>query len=454
MWIKDKLVRNIIISVIVIALLAGAYIWIVNIPDEPQETVTQTSEGVSVYTVDSASVEKLYIKNETSEYTIVKTDSGYTIMGYEDIDFAPETIVQNIYMLSDFSAEKEIENPDIVQYGLDNPTAVMEISADGVANTIEVGNKMVGGNGYFIRHKQSGKVYLLPEALVISFMMEVNDYRPTTLATADITNINKLDIATNGQTTVSMRKLNDEEKDEFSMFTSYVMTYPHYASVQRGALEELAEGMGVISVKEYVEDKPGDLAKYGLANPKFVLELESASGSYKVLYGNKTETDGVYAMLSDKNFVFETDSTIYDSLEGVQVLRLLERYAHIIDMYEVAEISVSGNGENYKFVLTGDEQNKKVTVNGAPADIEKFKLAYQSIIGIDVSGFTENASDGEECARIEFKLYDGNTVTARYLTYDERNYVLERNGVKQSTVLKENVDTMFKTLNEYAKNPN
>ena len=123
-------------------------------------------------------------------------------------------------------------------------------------------------------------------------------------------------------------------------------------------------------------------------------------------------------------------------------------------MYSVSEIMVSGGGVTNRFVLTGDDQNKKVTVNGATADLEKFKLAYQVIIGVDVSGFTENVNGGNEEAKIEFKMYDGSIVTARYLSYDERNYALERNGVIQSTVLKENVNTMLAKINEFAANPN
>ncbi|MBR2471282.1 MAG: DUF4340 domain-containing protein, partial [Clostridia bacterium] len=293
-----------------------------------------------------------------------------------------------------------------------------------------------------------------PSGRIAMYMRTVNNYRPNLLASVDIKGITKLNITRKGTPVVNIRKLNEDEKSKFSMFTSYVMTYPQYASVQSGALDEIVENMGMISVMQYVEDNPKNLAKYGLATPAYMLEIETTGGNYTVSYGNKTETGGVYAMINGKNFVFEQSPEIYSALETVQILRLMERYAHIVDMFAVSEITVSGGGSTHTFVLTGDEQNKKVTVDGKTANLEKFKTAYQSIIGIEVAGFAENINGGTEIAKVEFKYYDGNTVTARYLTYDERNYALERNGVIQSVVLKENINAMLETVNSFAVNPN
>ncbi len=455
MRFKDKLVRNIIISVAVIVLLVGAYIWVINMPENTVYTPAETNNpAVSVYEMDATGIDKIYIKNPFGEYTIVKSNEGYTFAGYENIEFSMETLANSIVMFANPKAEKEIDSPDISQYGLENPSAVMTISSGETENTLHIGNKMVGGEGYFVMHKESGRVYIIPSGRIAVFMRTVNDYRPGVVATADIKSINKLDIKRNGTPVVNIRKLNEDEKSKFSMFTSCVMTYPQYASVQSGALDELVENMEMITVSKYVEDNPKNLAIYGLETPEYVLEIETGNGSYTVSYGNKTETGGVYAMVEGKNFVFEQSTEIYSSLETVQVLRLMERYAHIVDMYAVSEITVSGGNSTHTFTLTGDEQNKKVTVDGKAANLEKFKTAYQSIIGIEVSGFAEDITGGNETAKIEFKYYDGNTVTARYITYDERNYALERNGVIQSTVLKENIKAMLSAVNEFAANPN
>ncbi len=455
MWFKDKLVRNIIISVAVIALLAGAYIWVINIPEKEADTPgTETTSTVSVYEMNVAGIEKIYIKNPQAEYTIVQLNGGYTIKGYENIEFSMQTLANAIVAFANPIAEREIEISDISEYGVDNPSAVITVYADGKENTICIGNKMAGGEGYFILHKESGKVYLMPSGRIAMYMRTVNDYRPAVVASADITKITKLSIKRNGTPVVNVRKLNEDEKSKFSMFTSYVMTYPHYAAVQSGALDELVENMGMITANSYVEDNPKNLAKYGLSNPKYVLELESEGGNYMVSYGNKTETGGVYAMISGKNFVFEQTAEIYASLEAVQVLRLMERYAHIVDMFAVSEVSVTSGDDADTFTLTGDDQNKKVTVNGKAANLEKFKTAYQSIIGIEVSGFAENINGGTEIAKVVFRYYDGNVVTARYLTYDERNYALERNGVIQSVVLKENINTMLGAVKSFVENPN
>ena len=454
MWFKDKLVRNIIISVAVIALLAGAYIWVINIPGTETDTpAEEQNASVSVYEMNVSDIEKVYVKNPQAEYTIVKSDNGYTIKGYENVEFSMEIMANAIVSFANPLAEREIEAGDLSEYGFDNPDAVMMISGNGTENTICIGNKMVGGEGYFVLHKESGKVFLMPSGRIAMYMRTVNDYRSSLIANADIKGITKLNITKNGTPLVNIRKLNEDERAKFSMFTSYVMTYPHYASVQSGALDEIATNMEMITATAYVEDNPKNLAKYGLSNPKYVLELETSGGSYTVSYGNKTETGGVYAMVDGKNFVFEQSPELYSTLETVQVLRLMERYAHIVDMFEVSEITVSGGGNTHTFILTGDDQNKKVTVDGKPANLDKFKTAYQSIIGIEVSGFAENINGGTEIAKIEFKYYDGNTVTARYLTHNERNYALERNGVIQSMVLKENINAMLGAVNEFASNP-
>ena len=455
MWFKDSLTRNIIISVAVIALLAGAYIWVINIPENNSNTQEiEKTPSVSVFTMDVSGVEKIYIKNPQAEYTILQSTGGCSIKGYENIEFSMETLANAIAAFANPLAEREVDASELSEYGVDNPSAVMTISGGGTQNTICIGNKMVGGEGYFVLHKESGKVYLMPSGRIAMYMRTVNDYRPNVVASADVKSITKLNITKSGSPLVNIRRLNEDEKNKFSMFTSYVMTYPHYASVQSGALDELASGMEMIAVSNYVEDNPKNIAKYGLSNPKYVLEIETEGGSYTVSYGNKTETGGIYAMVDGKNFVFEQSAEVYSALETVQVLRLMERYAHIVDMFEVSEVSVTSGGSTHTFTLSGNEQNKKVTVDGKPANLEKFKTAYQSIIGIEVSGFAENINGGNEIAKIEFKYYDGNTVTARYLTYNERNYALERNGVIQSIVLKENITAMLEAVNGFAANPN
>ena len=76
MWFKDKLVRNIIISVEVIALLAGAYIWVINIPEKAPDTPeNETTPTVSVYEMNVGEIEKIHIKNPQAEYTIVQSYS-------------------------------------------------------------------------------------------------------------------------------------------------------------------------------------------------------------------------------------------------------------------------------------------------------------------------------------------------------------------------------------------
>ena len=455
MWFKDKLTRNIIISVAVIALLAGAYIWVINIPENTPDTQTvEKTSSISVYNMNVSDVEKIYVKNPQAEYTILNSNSGCSIKGYENIEFSADTLANAIVSFANPLAEREIDASELSEYGVDNPTAVVTVYGSKAENTICIGNKMVGGEGYFILHKESGKVYLMPSGRIAMYMRTVNDYRPNVVASADITSITKLNITKSGTPLVSIRRLNEDEKNKFSMFTSYVMTYPKYASVQSGALDELAVNMNMITVMQYVEDNPKNLAKYGLSSPKYVLEIETDGGSYTVSYGNKTETGGVYAMVNGKNFVFEQSTEVYNALETLQVLRLMERYAHIIDMFEVSEITVSGGGSTHTFILTGNDQNKKVTVDGKAANFEKFKTKYQSIIGIEVSGFAENINGGTEIAKIEFKYYDGNIVTARYITHNERNYALERNGVIQSMVLKENINAMLETVNDFAANPN
>ena len=476
-WLKDKLVRNIVLGVIGLGLLVGVYFWVQSIPesgqqnsdDTPQEQTPQ--ESIELLNVKNEDIKEIFIKNPDNTYTIhrqkvkvTKTDEngqetteekdGWGVKEYPEIEFSSVKVENAVYDFASVYAEKEIEDADLQELGLTAPVAQSTVYLnDGSEKTLLLGNKVAGGSGYFGLEQSSGKVYVLPTYKAESMLKKLNDYRDTNLASLDIENIKTFTLKNPEGIVVDIRAINEEEKGQFSTLTTFVMTNPKYESVKSDTFGKMLEGLGAVNVSAFVEDAPADLSKYGLDAPVLSFTLADQNKSYTIHYGKKTEDGLIYAMMDGKNFVFTQEPAMYDTLIKVEPLGMLEKFAHIIDINKISEVSVEGGGIKHTMSLQGEEDAKMYFVDGKEANDSAFKKAYQQIIGLMANGFTENKVQAEPDYIITFVYKDGTTLVAKYIPYDERNYALEKNGSMEYTVLKKNLQSMMQAVESLAGDP-
>ena len=232
------------------------------------------------------------------------------------------------------------------------------------------------------------------------------------------------------------------------------MTSPRYEAVSIQALADVLESITNVSVNRFVEDRPTDLARYGLENPSVVLEVTDGVGSYKIKYGlipqSRTE---VYAMIEGKDYVFTQSLEMFAALINVKPLEMLSGYIQLVDIKTVRSIEIEGGGKKHVMEIKGEETDMSYFINDFYAAENAFKNTYQHVIGITASNFAEKQPTGVPDYTFKFNYRDGNTMTVEFVSYDDRNYAAKKDGNAEFIVLKKNVSSIIQALDNLAKSP-
>lgn len=464
---KDKLFRNVFVSVVLLAILGGAYYAVTKMPDESAETPQSTptpepSSSVIVFETEIENVSEIYIKNDRGEYTIISTSETETNSDGEEtektvykikdsnIDYSSSMLQSQCYNFINISALKELET-DSPEYGFGLPNATAQVrSKDGSVTEIVIGNKVIGGTGYFAKINE--KIYNVSTYFGESVMKPANSFRNKDIAAFDTANIKKLNITKNGET-IKVRPINDDEENKFSKMTSFVMTEPRYISVSADYLNKISEKITDITVNEFVSDDKSDFARLGIAYPTLIFEFADNETDITIRFGIKPDESNIYANVDGTDTVFTTDCTLYDTLSQVTAEALADKLCNLVYIDDINSVTVEGEGKKYTLSVKGKDDKMKYYLDGKKANEDAFKKAYQSIIGIVSNGFAEKDVSGDAEYTVTYNYKDGTVQTAKYISYDERNYVLDLGGNREYTVLKKKLAEMMSDVEKFAKDP-
>ncbi|MDF2924602.1 MAG: hypothetical protein K0R57_3516 [Paenibacillaceae bacterium] len=129
------------------------------------------------------------------------------------------------------------------------------------------------------------------------------------------------------------------------------MVKPAAYPVQKYSADSLAEAFAALQVKGTVDEAPGDLAEYGLAEPVHEVEAVLADGTTrKLLAGNPLPVAGTtYVKTADDDKVYEMDDTL---LSGVMKTDedFLDKTVLQLDYDKVSEIGFTWQGQSWSLV--------------------------------------------------------------------------------------------------------
>lgn len=464
---KDKLFRNIFISVVLLALLGGAYYAVMKMPDESSEISSDIPEDssqndITAFKTDIKDISELYIKNETDEYTIIsetvkeKNSDGEEIektvykIKNSNIDYSSSMLQSQCYSFINISAFNELETEN-EEYGLNSPAATAEIRLkNGSSTKIIIGNKVIGGNGYFAKINE--KLYNVSEYFGECVMKSANSFRDKNIASFDMANLKKFNLNKDG-TVIKIRPIKKEEENKFSKMTAFVMTEPKYVGVSADYLNKISEQITGITANEFVSDSKSDFAGYGLASPILTFEFADGETDITVHFGSKSDDNEVYANVDGKDTVFTTDGVLFDVLSQITAEALADKLCNLVNIDDIKSVTVESSNKKYTLSVKGKDDNMKYYLDGKNANEEAFKKAYQAIIGITSNGFAEKEVSSDAEYTVTYKYKDNTVQTAKYISYDERNYVLDLGGNREYTVLKKKLSEMMSAIEDFAKDP-
>jgi hypothetical protein len=440
-----KFYRNAIILVIIVAILAGIYVLV----NKTKPENTENTDLIMLTDYISNEIESLTLENPEGTFVIVKKDDEWVLSSPTDLKYDSSILSSIVINASSVVADKLVEENalDLSQYGLDDPVNVRLKTKEGEETVLEVGDKTPTKSGYYAKLADKNDVYIISTYAGDYLVRGRNDIRSKKLFDFAPDDINTLAMNRKGQNVFRSVK----EKDTIA---SWTMTEPIKGNMNDSALSPMLEALANTTVVDFVDDKPFDLAQYGLDAPAYEFEFGTeTAGTYKLSMGDeKVKGSTIYAKLDSSDEVFTVSMSSYNAFLDKPLKEIVSVFAYIVNIEEVKKIDLTMDGKTTNMVLDvyKDEEGKldadkdKFYVNGIDAsgkdenNNQPFRKFYQALIGISLDEVdVEGKPEGDAEITINYTLKDG-SMKVEFISKDENYYYVAINGEYAGILVKKN----------------
>lgn len=436
-----KSYRNAVILIVILGLLFGAYMYISKKKGNDSTDKSANSEGIKILEIDKDKISEISIENKGEKLVFTKKDKDWTLTLPSNVKFDKSKIENIAESIAALSAEKVIEEnaSDLGQYGLNSPATLSLKMADGTAKAIEFGAQTPTKESYYIKFKDSNKVYTINSYTAETFIITKNDIRDRVLFSVKPEDIIGFSMDRANSLVFSAKKHGNSNWD---------LTEPIEASADISKFDPIFKSVLQLNVVSYIEDNAPDLSKYGLNSPAYALEVETSSGKTKVILGDEKEKNKeIYAKLEGSNEVFTLDESPLNFIDK-PLKEILDPFAYIVNISDVNKVVVEMDGRTDTAEITTDKDKKdndKFIMNGTDLSGIKvgdkygdglFRVYYQNLIGITMSELEIGAKPSGK-ADITFTYFlktDPGKMKVEFISKDNKYYYVVKNG-KYSNII-------------------
>lgn len=313
-----KLYRNAFILLAVVVLLGAVYfVTSRKSAAENLQNFSQTNT-IKVLNLNTDTIKEIDIEHKKERLVFLKKENKWTLAEPSDLKY-DQTLADGLPLsIFYFTASKVIEEKanDLAQYGLDNPSVLSVKTEDGKLGILEIGNQTSSKDSYYLKIKDSDKVYIIDKTKVDSILLT-----PKSIKDKNVLSLRR---------ELQSRKLADDivslsmEKNSNLVFTarknendgSWSLTSPVEGNVDKGKISPILNAISKVLALEFIDDNPANLDKYGLKKPNYSLEFENSAGKKKLLIGDEKETGSeFYAMVEGNKDVFSLNEAGFNFLD-------------------------------------------------------------------------------------------------------------------------------------------
>jgi hypothetical protein len=458
---------TLIAAVVVLAAAIGGFFWLSR-PKPASPAAAKEAAKLTLFKGDWERLVKmaLYDRPEGT-LTFVKKDKDWTIdpPAPPGVTIATGTIDDLAGIFTGLAAESIVdETPaDLAQFGLQPPRAVATGTfSDGTTNTLFLGDKTPSRGGYYLQVKGDPRVYSILSGNGDRLHSTLNDLRSKAI-TPEINyeEITYVKLVGHSGKVIEARDKSPEETKGFQLgMGKYVLTkpYPYLHGVDPQKQDQLAKAGQAIAISSFVDDRPTDLSKYGLAQPRGELLLKDKTGTVDFLFGAARDSTQTYFMIKGRPNVYTTDTSSLGFLD-MKPFDLADRFIFIPSIEDVDSVAITAAGKTDTLSIARTtkkapkEGNPDVVVaayaaNAKSVEEETFKKLYTAIIGLQIEGEVTRAVPYRPAVTVRYALNKGRakTVTIDFAPYTQDFYAIFVNGVSAFAVTHDRVDRMLAKL--------
>ena len=489
--------RSLIILVAVLAVLAGVYAYLSNRPQK-DDTPEDAEPSIEISKLDLDKIAEVTLNNSkekelTFEKEIITVEETEEPKDKEDSDKEKadetsepktETVWKNTTYIpvkldqskvedltrtfSALTAEDLVEeNPkDLSIYGLDKPAATgTAILDDGTKVVLYLGNKTAEGNTYYLMKDGDPKVYTVWSNHGERLSSSLSDFRDKSLPQIDTTAMTYLYLAGEGREEMEIKQTDDQSETQaqygLGLF-QLVKPYKQPRGIDSSKLDPKLEGVAKLTIKDFVDDQPTDLGKYGLDQPKLHFILKDGTNTLDLLFGDSPDEESIYFKTADSDAVYTMEKSLTDFLD-IKPMDIADKFALLVNIEDVDKVVLEGRGESHTLSMERHtekaekegEKDKVVTtyfLDGKEKEEDPFKDFYQSLIGIVVDTQKNQTAQGQPDLKLTYYLNKGSQreLSVEFIPYDRDFYSVVRDGDMESEFLvyRNRLDWVFGDLQD------
>ncbi|WP_010244936.1 DUF4340 domain-containing protein [Acetivibrio cellulolyticus] len=432
-----KLYRNLIILVVVLLALAGAFAYVTL--SSKSDATKSDDKKIEVSKFDAEKASELTVENTDGKYVFKKNGTEWEMTSGGNFKIDATNVNAIVTNAADLSAYKLVEEKasSLEKYGLANPYRVTIKMSDGTENVLEIGNMTATKEGYYV--KKGNSVYVVYASTGDLLVASEKELRNKYIFDVYSTDITKFVLDRGGKRVFSVDKSGEK---------GWTMLEPIKGNINLVRLNTICESIVRASVTDYVEENAQDLSKYGLDNPTYVIEAATEKQKLKLILGKESETEyAYYAKLDGSNEVFTLDSSLFSFLD-IKAIELCEGLVYAPTIYNVSEVVLNIDGNTRTLKIESDSakpEEDKFIIDGI--DVMKkgdegesaFRNYYTSIIGIAFSDIEllDKTPTGTPEITITYSLESApGKMVVEFIPKDDRNYYALKNGEYTGMVVK------------------
>ncbi|MBI2875517.1 MAG: DUF4340 domain-containing protein [Candidatus Tectomicrobia bacterium] len=263
-----------------------------------------------LFSLKREEIQEIRLRTEKQGITCRKTGGRWELVSPVKAPADPAEIESLLSSLTDLTSERTVEEKpkDLAAYGLQPPQGEVVLKGSRGEQVLRVGSQSPLDSFFYVQKRGNPGVLLASSALQDSLNKGSFDLRDKTVVALSPKEVQKVELAREGLSLTCQRRAGDR----------WDLVAPLRYRADGEKIQDALEKLRALRVKQFVDEQPQDLARYGLDAPqgRLVLWKEDAKGksTSQVLRWARQPEGTLYAQRQGAPQVFALDEDFLKAL--------------------------------------------------------------------------------------------------------------------------------------------
>ena len=379
--------------VVVVAVMAGYYFWYEVKGGEQRKQAEEVAQRI--FQLKKDAIEGVTLKREKESIKLAREGDAWMLTEPVRARADRQTVDEVLDGLVEGKRDKVVaeQASDVGEFGLKEPALVVEASIKDAAEptVLQFGSRTPTFSGYYAREGEQSKILVVSSSLQSKFDKTVFSLRDKSVLTVEQAQVKRVEVQQGEQVIAA-----EAEGDG-----GWKLAAPLEAKADKTKVSELLTAINGAKVKEFIEETPADLGKYGLQPPRtrlaFFLGDDRAEKS--LLLGDEdTAKGGLYARRGATEPVFIVETKLKEKVPK-DASDWRDRTLLAVKRDQVEKVAVQSGSETTEVAciencgkIPDDKWQIKQPLD-AKADAIKVRTLLRNLEDLKVKTFVAEAAD-------------------------------------------------------------